>query len=96
MTDLELIQFMLLFCVALMFTAFGVSRKGALSYLLAGIAWIASGLVNFTFNPVGALPAAVSYIFVAVGVIFLVATFVTIGDALLEQKHEKRWRFGIQ
>ena len=95
MTELELIQLLLLFCMGIVFTSFGINRDTAVTYLLAGIIWVATGLVNFTFNPVGGLPVALSYIFIALGVICFLAAFKVIGESVLDQRAE-RFKVGLR
>ena len=52
------------------------------------------GLTNFMFNPAEPLSTALSYIFIALGVIFFLASIKVLGDTVMDKK-EARWKVGL-
>ena len=94
MNDISLIQFFFLFGLSTVFSTISLQRQTMISFLLAGILWITTGLTNFILNPTEMLSTALSYILVMLGVIFLLASIKVLGDAMMERK-EQRWSVSL-
>ena len=94
MNDLSLIQFVFLFGLSIVFSTISLNRQTMMSLLLAGILWITTGLTNFMMNPTESVSMALSYISVALGVIFMLASFKVLGDAIMEKK-QARFEVGL-
>ena len=94
MNDISLIQFFFLFGLSIVFSTISLQRQTMISFLLAGILWITTGLTNFILNPTEMLSTALSYILVMLGVIFLLASIKVLGDAMMERK-EQRWSVSL-
>jgi len=93
MDTFTLIQYVFLFGLSIVFSTVSLNRQTMMTFLLAGISWVAMGLTNFTFstNP---LSTALSYIFVALGLIFFLASIQVLGEAVMD-KNEERWKVGL-
>jgi len=94
MSELSLIQFLILFALSLTFTVLSIDRETMITFLLAGILWIATGLINYTLNPLGQLSMILSYVCIGLGAIFFFATLKALVDATTEKKQE-RFRVGL-
>jgi len=94
MNDISLIQFFFLFGLSTVFSTISLQRQTMISFLLAGILWITTGLTNFILNPTEMLSTTLSYILVMLGVIFLLASIKVLGDAMMERK-EQRWSVSL-
>ena len=94
MNDISLIQFFFLFGLSIVFSTISLNRQTMISFLLAGILWITTGLTNFILNPTGMLSTALTYILVMLGIIFLLASIKVLGDAMMERK-EQRWSVSL-
>jgi len=94
MNDISLIQFFFLFGLSIVFSTISLQRQTMISFLLAGILWITTGLTNFILNPTEMLSTALTYILVMLGIIFLLASIKVLGDAMMERK-EQRWSVSL-
>ena len=94
MNDISLIQFFFLFGLSIVFSTISLNRQTMISFLLAGILWITTGLTNFILNPTEMLSTALTYILVMLGIIFLLASIKVLGDAMMERK-EQRWSVSL-
>jgi len=89
MEQFVLLQFAFLFGLSLIFSVISLARETMISFLVAGICWLATGLVNFILDPTTTLSVALSYLFIALGVIFMAASFKAIGESVMERKDRK-------
>ena len=89
MEQFVLLQFAFLFGLSLIFSVISLARETMISFLVAGICWLATGLVNFILDPTTTLSVALSYLFIALGVIFMAASFKAIGESVMERKARK-------
>jgi len=89
MNEITLIQFMFLFGVTIVFSMVSLNRQTMVSFLLASILWFTSALANFMLNPAETLSMTISYIFVALGIIFMLASLKALGESVSERKAER-------
>jgi len=89
MDDFTLIQFVFLFGLSIVFSTISLNRQTMISFLLAGILWITTGLTNFMTNPTENVSMALSYILVALGIIFMLASLKVLGEAIMDRKQAR-------
>jgi len=81
-------QYMILMAITLLFTVLGLAynRKTVLT-LLAGLSWLISALANFAVgNQTSPLTPALSFLFLAFGIIFIVKTVVDVLKTMSEKR----------
>lgn len=86
-------QYMIMMAITLLFTVLGLAytKKTVLS-LLAGISWLISALAHFAVgNQTSPLTPMLSWLFVGIGIIFIVKTIVDVFKAW----SNKRWNMEL-
>lgn len=93
MTTFELIQFMLLFAVSIIFTTIALQRETFISHLISAMLWFGTAVTNWVLGT-SILQIALSYVFLGLGLIFMLASLKALGDAYSDAKAD-RWRVGL-
>lgn len=93
MSTFELIQFMLLFAVSIIFTTIALQRETFISHLISAILWIGTAVANYVLGT-SFLQIALSYVFLGLGLIFTLAALKALGDSYSESKAE-RWQLTL-
>lgn len=71
------VELILTVVVSLFFAIIAIYRKTLISNALAVICWLTCGMVNFLYDPLG-IGQYISYIFFAVGVVFIFQLYLNI------------------
>lgn len=90
MSELLLLQFLLLFGLSIIFTSISITRQTFISFLLSAILWFITGIANYTLT-ISVLTMALSYMCLALGFIFTLASLKVLGESITEHK-ESGWK----
>jgi len=67
----QTLQYLLTFCLAILFTSIGISRQTIIPNLLAGISWFLVSLATLAFGANGNLTVAMSWLIAGIGILFI-------------------------
>jgi len=86
-------QYLIMMAISFLFTVLSVLfREKIVLTLLAGICWLISSLANFAVgDQTSPLTSALSLLFLAFGIIFVVKTVINIAH----MRYEKRYGIGL-
>ena len=90
MLDIELVSYLLIFGLCVVFSAFTVERKSSVFSFLTMIFWLTLAVVHVGIA-VESMYIHLSYLFIGLGFFFLVYGFVLIVGAFQEQKQRREW-----
>jgi len=81
-------QYMIMMAITLLFTVLGLAfTKKTVLGLLAGISWLASALANSAIgDQTSPLTASLSWLFLGIGIIFIVKTVLDVFRAWSQQR----------
>jgi len=86
----SIIQFGLVWAMALVFTSISLQRDTLITYLLAAIFWFITGAANYMLS-ISTLTMALSYMCLALGFVFTLASLKVLGESMTEHK-ESGWK----
>jgi prolipoprotein diacylglyceryltransferase len=85
----QIIQYIIMVVVCIFFSAVAIDRKTILTSLIASIAWMTTGLINFIVEPTG-FGTSVSLFFWLIGFVFIGAFLHAVVTSWFDSK-QARW-----
>jgi len=90
MTDIELMSYLLVFALSVIFSTFAVDRKSFTFSFLSMACWFTFATVHLYLAYASTL-IVLAYLFMFLGLVFMVHGFARVFSSIAERKEEREW-----
>ena len=91
MQDIELISYMLVFALSVIWSAFAVERKSSMFSFFGSVTWFTLAMCHLSLAYTSSF-IVLAYLFTGLGLAFMVHGFALVIMSMQIKKREKEWR----